>query len=145
MLINVAIDFLIGLVPFLGDLADGFFKANTKNVRVLEKHLDAKYKPDELKQKTRNSRMYKDNPATAFDDFSDEEDDRRQFMRETDGANDVRRPQPTADRNAKQSRGGWFSGGRSSKRQPDVERGEAGTSRPSRNNQQENGTVYNGR
>lgn len=144
MLINVAIDFVIGLVPFLGDVADGYFKANTKNVRVLENYLDKKYKPAELKQKSRFSRMYEDNPATAFEDFSDEEDERRRFVRETDGANDVRRPQPTADRQAKPSRGGWFSSKKSSRREADVERGEGRTVRSSRNDDQESGTVYNG-
>lgn len=147
MLINVAIDFVIGLIPFLGDLADGYFKANTKNVRVLENYMDKKYKPTELKQKSRFSRMYEDNPATAFEDFSDEEDERRQFMRETDGANDVRRPQPTADRSARKTGGGWFSGGgRSSRRERDVERGEGRPTAPSsRQAGQESGTVYNSR
>lgn len=139
MMINIAIDFVIGLVPILGDIADGYWKANTKNVRVLEKHLDDKYRSKQEKY-----RKY-DQPATVFEDFGSEEEDRRQFMRETDDANDVRRPQPTADRTPKQSRGGWFSGGRSSRREADVERGEARTSRPSRNDVQENGTVYNGR
>ncbi|GAB7357776.1 hypothetical protein MBLNU459_g0424t1 [Dothideomycetes sp. NU459] len=145
MLINVAIDFVIGLVPFLGDIADGFFKANTKNVRVLEKHLDKKYKPTELKQKTRGSRMYEDNPATAFEDFSDEENERRQFIRETDGAADVRRPERTAERNDRRSGGGWFGLGRGNKRERDVERGERSAARPARLDEQEHGTVYNER
>ena len=39
MLINVAFDFLIGLVPFLGDLADMAYKANTRNAILLEDYL----------------------------------------------------------------------------------------------------------
>ncbi|KAI7040937.1 hypothetical protein KC317_g17529, partial [Hortaea werneckii] len=43
MIINIILDFLVGLVPFLGDIADAAFKCNTKNVRLLERHLDQKY------------------------------------------------------------------------------------------------------
>ena len=38
MLLNLAIDLLIGLVPFAGDIADVFWKANTKNMVLLERH-----------------------------------------------------------------------------------------------------------
>jgi hypothetical protein len=38
MLLNLAIDLLIGLVPFAGDIADVFWKANTKNMTLLERH-----------------------------------------------------------------------------------------------------------
>jgi hypothetical protein len=30
MLKNIAIDFILGLIPFIGDLADLFYKANIK-------------------------------------------------------------------------------------------------------------------
>jgi len=36
MLANVAIDVVVGAIPLLGDLFDGFFLANTRNVRLLE-------------------------------------------------------------------------------------------------------------
>jgi uncharacterized protein DUF4112 len=36
---NVAADFLIGSIPFVGDLFDVAFKANRKNARLLELHL----------------------------------------------------------------------------------------------------------
>jgi hypothetical protein len=41
MLVNVAIDLGIGLVPFAGDVADVFWKANTKNFALLERHAAA--------------------------------------------------------------------------------------------------------
>lgn len=131
MLINVAIDFLVGLIPFLGDIADAYFKANTKNCRLLETHLDSLYKPDALRAaKDRSGK--RPAPATAYEDFSDEEDDRRAFLQETrphtDGAQDIRRPAPTADRTTKKS-GGWFNfGGGNGRREQDIERGD--TSRP---------------
>jgi Domain of unknown function (DUF4112) len=39
MMFNVAVDFVVGLIPFLGDLADMAFKANTRNAIVLENFL----------------------------------------------------------------------------------------------------------
>jgi hypothetical protein len=36
---NVGADFLIGSIPFVGDLFDVAFKANRKNARLLEQHL----------------------------------------------------------------------------------------------------------
>lgn len=38
MLLNVAIDLVIGVVPFIGDMADVFWKSNTKNMQLLERH-----------------------------------------------------------------------------------------------------------
>ncbi|PGH19417.1 hypothetical protein AJ80_03917 [Polytolypa hystricis UAMH7299] len=39
MLFNVAIDFFIGLIPIVGDLADAIYKCNTRNAVLLEKFL----------------------------------------------------------------------------------------------------------
>ncbi|KAF8465277.1 hypothetical protein BDZ91DRAFT_639131, partial [Kalaharituber pfeilii] len=39
MLFNIILDFLIGLVPFLGDLADAAYKCNTRNAIILENYL----------------------------------------------------------------------------------------------------------
>lgn len=41
MVFNIAIDALVGAVPILGDLFDMTWKANTKNVTLLEAHLRA--------------------------------------------------------------------------------------------------------
>jgi hypothetical protein len=38
MLLNVAIDLGVGIVPFIGDVADVFWKSNTKNLALLERH-----------------------------------------------------------------------------------------------------------
>ena len=40
MLVNVGIDFLVGSVPVLGTLFDAVWKANERNVRLMERHLD---------------------------------------------------------------------------------------------------------
>jgi hypothetical protein len=38
MLTNVVIDLLVGTIPIVGDAADVFWKANTKNMALLERH-----------------------------------------------------------------------------------------------------------
>ncbi|MAI65827.1 MAG: hypothetical protein CL600_13315 [Alteromonas sp.] len=37
MVKNSAIDFGLGFIPFIGDLIDVFYKANQKNVRIMER------------------------------------------------------------------------------------------------------------
>lgn len=44
MLTNIIIDFAIGLVPLLGDLADVFYRANTRNAWLLDAYLTEKAK-----------------------------------------------------------------------------------------------------
>jgi hypothetical protein len=39
MKFNIVIDFLLGIVPFLGDIADAAYKCNTKNVILFEEEL----------------------------------------------------------------------------------------------------------
>jgi hypothetical protein len=40
MLMNVAIDLLVGAVPIVGDAADAFWKSNSMNMALLERHAD---------------------------------------------------------------------------------------------------------
>jgi hypothetical protein len=40
MLINQGIDSTIGLIPFIGDIFDAAHKANTKNMKLLQEHLE---------------------------------------------------------------------------------------------------------
>ena len=42
---NVAFDTLLGLVPVVGDAADFLFRSNTRNLRIIKKHLD-KHHPE---------------------------------------------------------------------------------------------------
>lgn len=37
---NVGFDTLVGAVPLLGDVFDFFYKSNTKNLRIIKRHLD---------------------------------------------------------------------------------------------------------
>lgn len=40
MAANVGVDTLIGAIPFAGDVFDFLFKSNTKNLRIIRRHLD---------------------------------------------------------------------------------------------------------
>lgn len=44
MAANVGFDTLAGAIPFAGDLFDFLFKSNSKNLRIIRRHLD-KYHP----------------------------------------------------------------------------------------------------
>lgn len=40
MLGNVGFDWLLGLIPFVGAIPDFFFRSNTRNLRLIKRHLD---------------------------------------------------------------------------------------------------------
>lgn len=115
---NIALDFVVGLVPFVGDLADAAFKCNTKNVRLLERCLDERYKEagrDERRfvgvdraerRRKRASGIYMPDdppPATVFEDLDVDED----AERVGGGAEGVRRPEASRQGTGR----GWFSRG----------------------------------
>jgi hypothetical protein len=37
---NVAFDFLLGLIPWVGAIPDLFFRSNSRNLRIIKRHLD---------------------------------------------------------------------------------------------------------
>ena len=37
---NVAVDFALGAIPFVGAIPDFFFRSNSRNLRILRRHLD---------------------------------------------------------------------------------------------------------
>ncbi|MDF5706251.1 MAG: DUF4112 domain-containing protein [Nostoc sp. S4] len=39
MIFNVALEAVVGTVPFVGDLFDAFYKSNIRNLAILEQHL----------------------------------------------------------------------------------------------------------
>ena len=45
MLLNTGIDLVVGAVPLLGDLFDAGFKANLRNLQLLERHAISSAKP----------------------------------------------------------------------------------------------------
>jgi len=37
---NIGVDFLLGLIPWVGAVPDFFFRSNTRNLRIIKRHLD---------------------------------------------------------------------------------------------------------
>ena len=37
---NIGVDWLLGLIPWVGAIPDLFFKSNTRNLRIIKRHLD---------------------------------------------------------------------------------------------------------
>ena len=37
---NVGVDFLLGLIPWIGAIPDFLFRSNTRNLRIIKRHLD---------------------------------------------------------------------------------------------------------
>lgn len=37
---NVGLDWLFGLIPFVGVIPDFFFRSNTRNLKIIKRHLD---------------------------------------------------------------------------------------------------------
>jgi hypothetical protein len=128
MMINIVLDFAIGLVPFLGDVASAFFRANTRNAVVLEKY---------LREKGAKALKAQGHAPPALDPTDPDEYD--QQMREEVGPppqyttapptrqgtqshhGNGRSTHPQQDRVPEERGGGWFS----KKRQQDVERGDS--------------------
>jgi hypothetical protein len=142
MLMVIFADFVVGLVPFLGDYLDAMVKANTINVRLLEKHLDKKYKPRERRRREEEEAQRAGNPppapATEYEDLSAEEDLPQYSTHPPNPRLQPTRPEraqvptermggPVEDRPRKKS-GGWFSGPSRSKsgRPADPEMGRVG-------------------
>ncbi len=40
---NVGIDWALGMIPFVGAVPDFFFRSNTRNLRIIKRHLDKHY------------------------------------------------------------------------------------------------------
>jgi len=104
MWLNLAIDFLVGLVPFLGDLADAVFRCNTKNAVLLERFLLQRAEQNTLAQRNH-----------------------QQVLTEADLGPPPRyepaRPEPAIVPQETRGGGGWFSGFRRTP-QTDIERAE---------------------
>jgi len=127
MYFNIVLDFGIGLVPFLGDIADAVFRANTRNAVELEKHLRAKG-AKALKAQGHTAPIVDPSDPEEFDRVLIEERGpppqytNAQHAATTNDHTVAVAPNSDVSRSKSQG-GGWFSGFRSKKtQQPDVER-----------------------
>lgn len=125
MILNVIIDFVIGLVPFVGDLADAVYKCNSRNAVLLEGHLRKKG-IRALKDQRRNQDP---NIDMSLPEEFDKYENAARSSREGQEVGTVDNETPARPQPAKQpqrgrshrSQRGWFGG--SKQREDDVERG----------------------
>lgn len=151
MLVNVIVDFFIGLVPFIGDLADAVYKCNTRNAVLLEKHLREKG-AKALKRQSRDGGRQQDRRENRREDRGNERDARderaidyslpeewdrqesgvventppdyrehRSSGRHGDNRRGPAKPQPAKQARPNRSFGRWFGG--ASQHEGDLERG----------------------
>ncbi|KAF5021668.1 hypothetical protein F66182_6288 [Fusarium sp. NRRL 66182] len=140
MMVNIIMDFVIGIVPFLGDIADAAFKANTKNAAILEAYLREEGRknlkksglpvpaidPSDPEQFDRlqgqDSPEYVSSPPSRNPSMSDRRRRSRSRSHSRDRRHDNHPTEPAPAR-VRESRG-YF--GRNKSRPHDVEMGEAG-------------------
>src|SRR5919112_883641 len=53
---NIGVDWLLGLIPFVGAVPDFFFRSNTRNLRIIKRHLD-KHHPHTATLRTSATRL----------------------------------------------------------------------------------------
>jgi len=149
MYFNIILDFGIGLVPFLGDIADALFRANTRNAVILEKY---------LRKKGASALKAQGQAIPAIDPSDPDEYDRQMIQQHGPPPHYTARPQTkqgTAQQGGqvqvtqppqarvpaeKRGGGGWFGFGGKSK-QADVESGDmipGNQSAPNNSNLQKN-------
>ncbi len=40
---NIGVDWMLGMIPLIGAIPDYFFRSNTRNLRIIKRHLDKHY------------------------------------------------------------------------------------------------------
>jgi hypothetical protein len=124
MVMNIIIDFVIGLVPFLGDIADTFFRCNTRNAVALEKMLNARVKALEKPTGALTDRVHEVGSEEALPPAYTVSD-----RHNTAGA-DAGVQRPPKAKSSTRGGGGWFGGRQGPS--ADLERGEGAPPRPPR-------------
>lgn len=153
MYFNIIIDFGIGLVPIIGDLADALYRANTRNAVILEKH---------LRKKGAAALKAQGQAVPVIDPSDPDEYDRqmieqhvpppeytaapttRQGTAQQSGQVHVTQPPQARVPAEKRGGGGWFGFGRKRK-QADVESGDmlpSNQSAPNNSSLQKNRPSY---
>lgn len=139
MMFNILTDFVIGLVPFAGDLVDAAYKCNTRNAALLEAHLREEGRKNLKKSglpvpaidpsdadefdrlQTQDPPEYISNPPSRNASMSERRQRSRSRSRSRDRRRDDRPVEPVPAR-VRESRG-FF--GRSRARPDDIETGKA--------------------
>lgn len=119
-MMNLVFDFIIGLVPFLGDIADAIYKCNTKNYLLLEKELIKR-----VIQRQEDAGI--PIPPAGLNSGQHYVESEESYGTNAPSApppryastHKPRRPEPAHDPRESESRGGYFGG----RREPDLEAG----------------------
>ncbi|KAI9928222.1 hypothetical protein ASPWEDRAFT_26696 [Aspergillus wentii DTO 134E9] len=119
MMINIIIDFFIGLVPLVGDIADAIYKCNTRNAVLLEKHLREKGARALSKRERQQDQDQID--ASLPDEFDKYEREGPTRSGGPSGARTPTRPEPARHPQRNRSEKRWFGG--SKQRPADLEQG----------------------
>jgi hypothetical protein len=132
MVFNIMLDFGIGLVPILGDIADALFRANTRNAIELEKYLREQGLKN-LKAQGQSTPPIDPTDPDVFDEqmrqelgpppqYSSVTHTRQGTLNGSDNSNSkARSAMPQQQTMPEQRSGGGLFG--SKKKQPDLERG----------------------
>ncbi|KAI9672002.1 MAG: hypothetical protein M1829_004546 [Trizodia sp. TS-e1964] len=128
MYLNAVLDFAIGLVPFLGDIADALYRCNTRNAVALERHLRS-VGAARIARQGQSAPVIDPSDPSEFDRVSEDETDPPPSYapgpHQQSGAEDRQIP-PVRPKPAKSPRvgGSWWFGGGSRDVEPDLESGE---------------------
>lgn len=123
MFVRAVVDWIVGIIPFLGDILDAYYKANKKNVNTLEEYLQKRgdqilRRQEKLSGGAVNGQVRPDGRATEGQVPTNPPS----YTSTPADPTAPRQPQPAkVAQKPRKSNGGWF--GRSD-RAADVERGE---------------------
>ena len=126
MTFNIILDFFLGLIPILGDIADAFFRCNTKNAALLRKVLEARAAANLKAQNNPNGRRTNTPPRPIQTEYEPQarHDDMGAPPR-YDAATAPARPVPAKVNREKSAGGGWLGRLTSTRGERDLERGDA--------------------
>ena len=134
MTMNLVLDFAIGLMPFLGDLADTIFQCNVRNANLLEAYLseqgEARLRAQPAAASSRGTNPRPVEPAITNaqvhpqQPMTDPVGPPPGYERDAPSQNKVRRPSTTTKQTSG-SRAAWFRFGKGASRVQDPEQGVA--------------------
>ncbi|KAI9678650.1 MAG: hypothetical protein M1817_005707 [Caeruleum heppii] len=128
MLLNTALDFFVGLIPFIGDIADAVVRCNTMNAKALEDYLRKK---GAANLKAQGQPMAALDPSLPEEFDRDSDEDTAPPRYQAAPAMTAPRPQPPMQspsqpaKAAQPKKGGrgWLNGGGTNERDRDLEQG----------------------
>ncbi|KAH0559837.1 hypothetical protein GP486_003646 [Trichoglossum hirsutum] len=123
MYLNLILDFAIGLVPFLGDIADAMYKCNTRNAVLLEEFLR---KRGQVALKRQGAHNIVDPSLPDTYDMEDDDEMPPPRRNTTRGHRDREPARPAPAKAPRETRGGGLFGlgGGRHHREPDIEMGD---------------------